>query len=191
MWGKEQRGNFEKKSLFPMTKMLNIIKRAPVSSELEERTSDRRQVSSADHPTFKAQCPKASDHHTTTKKSWDQLSSDSFSNFPAVYPGEEDLICIYEKCQNHPSQFAVNLARMLFTHEELRNSNCRGVKQKHALDKQRLLFIRNAVTKFYQIPASYQTDVWKQCMQGIDTRCRQERRPKYKDFVAAEFYTQN
>ncbi|GBM62178.1 hypothetical protein AVEN_189392-1 [Araneus ventricosus] len=130
------------------------------------------------------------DYLTKNEPSWVQSPVYSMSSSHITYPSEEDLMCVYEKCQSHPSQFAVNLARMLFTHEELRNSNCRGVKQKNALDKQRLLFIRNAVVKFYQIPASYQTDVWKQCMQGIDTRCRQERRPKYKDIIASEFFSQ-
>ncbi|CAL1298255.1 unnamed protein product [Larinioides sclopetarius] len=120
--------------------------------------------------------------------SWNRMPNDTFSDSPIVYPNDEDLFSIFQKFESHPTQFAVNVARILFTREELRESNCRGKKQKSALDKRRLLFIHNAVMKFYQIPISSQALVWKQCIKGIDTRCRHERRPRFKDFAASDSF---
>lgn len=95
-------------------------------------------------------------------------------------PGEvtavdSQLLNFYYRCRNH-CQFAVNVARMLFTPEEMRESNCRGVKDKHPLDRKRLDFIKRAVLKYYNVLPDCEMDVWKQCMQSIDTRCRHERR---------------
>ncbi|GFQ90024.1 BEN domain-containing protein [Trichonephila clavata] len=115
--------------------------------------------------------------------SWNQIERESLIDTSAIFPSDEQLLSLYSRCQNHPNQFAVNIARMIFSPEEMKNSNCRGVKQKFALDKGRLTFIRNAVIKYYRIPPSYQVEIWKQCMQGIDTRCRHERRPKLKDII--------
>ncbi|GBM62179.1 hypothetical protein AVEN_189393-1 [Araneus ventricosus] len=125
-----------------------------------------------------------------TKKevSWNRTPSDPFSNSSIVYPSDEDLMSIFQKCENHPTQFAVNIARILFTREELRESNCRGKKQKSALEKRRLLFIHDAVMKLYQIPISSQADIWKQCIKRIDTRCRHERRPRFKDFATSDSF---
>ncbi|KAF8776913.1 hypothetical protein HNY73_013850 [Argiope bruennichi] len=92
---------------------------------------------------------------------------------------------VFQKCENHPIQFAVNIAWILFTKEELRESNCQGKKQKSALDKKRLLFIHDSVMKFYQIPISSQADIWKQCIKRIDTRCRHERHPRFNDFASS------
>ncbi|GFT53750.1 BEN domain-containing protein [Nephila pilipes] len=103
--------------------------------------------------------------------SWNKIERKYFTDSAAIFPSDDELLSLCHRCQNHPNQFAVNIARMIFTREEMKNSNCRGVKQKSALDKRRLTFIRNAVIKYYQIPPSYQVDIWKQCMQGIDTRC--------------------
>lgn len=99
---------------------------------------------------------------------------------------EADLMSIFQRCR-HPSQFAVNIARLLFTPEELRESNCRGVKDKIALDRTRLDFIKSCVIKFYHVLPSYELEIWKQCMQSIDSRCRHERRPKYKNSILEEW----
>ncbi|GIX92232.1 BEN domain-containing protein [Caerostris darwini] len=111
---------------------------------------------------------------------WNQTLNDSFSSSTFI-PSTEDLLSIFNKCMNRPNHFAVNLARLLFTKQELRDSNCRGVKQKHPLDEKRLTFIHDSVMKFYQISPHAQVNVWKHCMQGIDTRCRQERRLKHQE----------
>lgn len=88
---------------------------------------------------------------------------------------ETHLWDLFNRCRN-PCQFAVNIARILFTPEELRESNCRGVKDRNPLDIKRLNFIRHVVLKFYNISESFQTRVWKECIRSIDTRCRHERR---------------
>lgn len=88
---------------------------------------------------------------------------------------DNDLQNIFHRCHN-PYQFSVHIARILFSPEELRESNCRGVKDKNPLDKRRLDFIKFAVMKYYAVPAKFHANVWKQCMQSIDTRCRHERR---------------
>lgn len=91
------------------------------------------------------------------------------------YISESHLWSVFNRCQN-PYQFSVHLARILFSPEEMRVSNCRGVKCKKALEKSRLNFIKHVVMKFYHIPQKCELNVWKQCIQSIDTRCRHERR---------------
>lgn len=90
----------------------------------------------------------------------------------------EHLSSIFQQGRN-PYQFAVHIARVLFSPTELRDSNCRGVKDRNPLDKRRLKFIKAAVMKFYNVPPENVTAVWKQCVQSIDTRCRHERRLTY------------
>lgn len=93
-----------------------------------------------------------------------------------------ELNMIYRRSHNS-RQFAVNLARNLFSAKELRNSNCRGVRNYLPLDEQKLNFIRDTIKVFYLVNPSNELDIWKLCMQSIDSHCRHERRLYKKTFL--------
>lgn len=99
------------------------------------------------------------------------------------YLTETELYMIFRRSQNH-RQFAVNVARTLFSPQEMRESNCRGVRDKNALDEAKLDFIQGAVSRFFGLSPSVTWKIWKSCMQSIDAHCRHERRLHKKSSVA-------
>ncbi|XP_067145377.1 protein tramtrack, beta isoform-like [Centruroides vittatus] len=103
-------------------------------------------------------------------------SSDLSQDFPTKdFLPENELYMIYRRSQN-ARQFAVNIAKVLFTPEEMRESNCRGARDKLQLDMKRLIFIRSSVFRYYSVATYAASDVWKLCCQSIDAHCRHERR---------------
>ncbi|XP_076317696.1 uncharacterized protein LOC143229343 isoform X1 [Tachypleus tridentatus] len=73
-------------------------------------------------------------------------------------------------------QFAVNIARAIFSQEEMRTSNCRGAREFQQLDLGKLAFVRETVLRYYNISLQAAPEVWKLCCQSIDAHCRHERR---------------
>lgn len=103
-------------------------------------------------------------------------NSDLTQDFPTKdFLPENELYMIYRRSQN-ARQFAVNIAKVLFTPEEMRESNCRGARDKLQLDMKRLIFIRSSVFRYYSVATYATSDVWKLCCQSIDAHCRHERR---------------
>lgn len=99
-----------------------------------------------------------------------------------VYLTESQIGAIFRRSQNN-RQFAVNLARTLFSPHEMRMSNCRGVRNYLPLDEQKLEFIRCTVRCFYVVEHNMESEAWKLCMQSIDSHCRHERRLLRKTLV--------
>lgn len=106
----------------------------------------------------------------------------SMSGDTSMFLSRTELSMIYRRSHNS-RQFAVNLARNLFSPKELRDSNCRGVRNYLPLDEQKLNFIRNTIKVFYLVNPNNELDVWKLCMQSIDSHCRHERRLYKKAFL--------
>lgn len=110
----------------------------------------------------------------------------AMSEDSSLYLSKTELSMIYRRSQNS-RQFAVNLARNLFSPTELRDSNCRGVRNYLPLNEKKLNFIRNTVKLFYFVNPNNELDVWKLCMQSIDSHCRHERRLYKKTFLGDSF----
>ncbi|UYV81336.1 hypothetical protein LAZ67_20000818 [Cordylochernes scorpioides] len=88
---------------------------------------------------------------------------------------DKELFLMFRRGQN-ARQFAVNIAKAIFTPHEMRLSNCRGAREKLQLNEEKLKFIRKAVLKYYDIAPYAEYDIWKICCQSIDAHCRHERR---------------
>ncbi|XP_022111676.1 uncharacterized protein LOC110990900 [Acanthaster planci] len=69
--------------------------------------------------------------------------------------------------------YALSLVRKLFTEEEMKVGNCKGVKGKHPLDPQRLKFVKQEVAKHPEVIAIKFNTYWKRdCIRAIDEGCR-------------------
>ncbi|XP_064474498.1 protein bric-a-brac 1-like isoform X2 [Ornithodoros turicata] len=104
---------------------------------------------------------------------------------PFRYPGPEQLTLLRFRSQN-VRQFAINVARTVFTSEEMRQSNCSGACKKFRLDAEKLGFVRTTVLSAYTTDSDEASnELWKECCRSIDAHCRHERRV-WKNAIARE-----
>ncbi|XP_038055781.1 formin-like protein 6 [Patiria miniata] len=69
--------------------------------------------------------------------------------------------------------YALSLVRKLFTEEEMKGGNCRGVKGKRPLDPSRLTMVRQEVLKHPEVVPGKFPNFWKTiCTRAIDEECR-------------------
>ena len=84
--------------------------------------------------------------------------------------GSEVLLIKRRSCSK--GNFAANLAKRLFSREELMESNCSGAKGKKALDPERISLICQEVQRLYGIPEKEFDEAWRGCRVAIDTYAR-------------------
>ena len=87
---------------------------------------------------------------------------------------------------------ALSLVRELYTEEEMRTSNCRGVKGKKALDIHRLNYTCMSKNKFFfysPVPTTDFEQFWKKgCVSAINEGCRRLRRVHKNDDTCTIFF---
>ena len=75
------------------------------------------------------------------------------------------------------ANLALSLVRELYTEEEMRTSNCRGVKGKNKLDIYRLNYVKKQIFFYSTVPPTDFERFWKKdCISAIDEGCRRLRR---------------
>ena len=72
-----------------------------------------------------------------------------------------------------PYILAWNLAKKVFSVDEMRERNCNGRRGKLLLDQNRLFMIHSLVFNYFPVGSNFDKDIiWKQCTQKIDTGIR-------------------
>lgn len=96
----------------------------------------------------------------------------------AVHPeyiSQDELTQI--KCKSCSiGNFAVQLLRQIFEHNELDNKNCTGTRGKEAVDPDRLRFVKETVFNIYAITSDDKINTWKHCIRAIDEYLRRPKR---------------
>lgn len=103
----------------------------------------------------------------------------------SLIPGSLITAVKMQSCSR--SNFAVNLVRRLFTTEERKNSNVRGVLGKKKLNPEMMLKVREATFQLFPCDTmENESHVWTYCCKAIDESCRRLNRPgkenKYVQF---------
>lgn len=87
-----------------------------------------------------------------------------------------------QKYQQHIAQGRERVARVmmadLYTDEERRTSNCRGLAGKPALDPLRMIAIHEAVFMLMPCQSDIKDTAWSDCMRSIDAFNREFRKKK-------------
>lgn len=66
-----------------------------------------------------------------------------------------------------------NLVRELFTHEEMKTSNVKGVLGKHQLDPKKMQFVEKTAFQLFPLQESETIKkAWASCTRAIDEACR-------------------
>ena len=75
--------------------------------------------------------------------------------------------------------FCANLVRELFTKEQMKTSNVKGVFEKMRLDPQKISFVEKTAFQLYPLVESETTTkAWTACIRSIDEACRRLNRSK-------------
>ena len=83
----------------------------------------------------------------------------------------EELAAIKLKTSG-PTAFAGTLFRKLFSLEEMKGRNCRGVGGKERLNEKKIQQIQECVFKYYPDTQVKLTKIWARCIQTIDSYIR-------------------
>ena len=97
---------------------------------------------------------------------------------PASELVSNDELAAIKLKSSGPTAFAGALFRMLFTLDEMKGQNCRGLAKKAKLDEGKLKKIQEYVYKYYPDTPDQLSRTWARCTQTIDSYIRSK---KHKD----------
>ena len=91
---------------------------------------------------------------------------------PSSYIPEVDLFEVRTKSCSRKN-CAANLVRSVFTPDEMRSSNVRGVLGKQKLDKGKIAWTKSNVFRLYPLlETETEKTAWAGCIRSIDEACR-------------------
>lgn len=90
---------------------------------------------------------------------------------PVPYIADRELKQLKEQTGNI-KQFATSLAKLLFTRAERKVCNTYAVGNRKGLDAARIMYLRQLVLTYYEVPQGLWGEAWNQCVTAINAHCR-------------------